>query len=395
MLLLFNPIPYKFNVLLTFTNPKPTPMTPISLASGASYFRSPAAATETAIAALHEGKTSYGPTEGTPELRQAIADHYNKNRLHVKPEQVLVTPGSKQALFNLFTVLLRQGDEVVVPTPAWFGFQDIMQYSKGTLVPLETKLSDNYAITPEALRKTLTDRSRILILTNPGNPTGRMYTKAELEVLLEVTNEFPNLYLISDEIYDRVTYDGPFTSLLSCQGAKEERILLINGFSKSFAMSGWRLGYVVGPEEIIKKSVAFQGSTYAGVGVFLQEAAQAALEQETQVMPAMLEALAINRRIMQQGLDAIPHVNYYLPDGAYYFFPDLGHYLGGSTSSGEKLNTTEALCHYLRDSHGVELVPGDSFGAPGYVRMSFAIEKEQLQEAMQWLKRGLETLKTT
>ncbi len=368
-------------------------MTLISLASGASYFRSPAPAIDAAIAALHEGKTAYGPTEGTPELRQAIADHYNKNGLHVRQEQVLVTPGSKQALFNLFTVLLCQGDEVVVPTPGWFGFQDLMKYSKGMLVLLETNQAEGYALTPEALRKTLSDRSRILLLTNPGNPTGRTYTKAELEALLEVTNEFPNLYLISDEIYDRVTYDGPFTPLLSCQGAKEDRIFLINGFSKSFAMSGWRLGYMVGPEEIIKKCTDFQGITYAGVSVFLQDAAQATLEQETQVMPEMLKALAQNRNIMQQGLDAIPHVSYYLPNGAYYFFPDLSHYLHLHTPSGEPLPTTEALCRYLREGHGVELVPGDSFGAPGYVRMSFAIEQEKLQEAMQRLKRGLEALR--
>lgn len=368
-------------------------MNHISLASGASYFRSPSPATTAAIAALQEGKASYGPTQGTLELRRTICNIYKQDGIHVRPEQVLITPGSKQALFNLFTTLLCQGDEVVVPTPAWFGFHELMKYSKGMLVPLETKLSENYALKPEALRKTLNDRSRILLLTNPGNPTGRIYTKSELEALLEVTNEFPNLYILSDEIYDRVTYNGTFTSLLSCKGAKEERSILINGFSKSFAMSGWRLGYMLGPEEVIKKCTDFQGSTLSGVSIFLQEAALATLEQQERVLREMLEVLTQNRQMMQQGLDAIPEVRYYIPDGAYYFFPDFSYYLHQRTPSGDTLTTSIDLCRYLRESYNLELSPGDHFGAPGHARMSFAIETPTLQEAMQRLKQALELVR--
>ncbi|GAB3528095.1 pyridoxal phosphate-dependent aminotransferase [Pontibacter brevis] len=361
----------------------------ISLASGSSYFRSPGTATAAAISALQAGKTFYGPTEGTLELRQAICNTYKKDGLDVKPEQVLITPGSKQALFNLFSIILCQGDEVVVPTPAWFGFHELMKYSKGMLVPLPTQLSEDYALTPEALRKTLNSRSRILLLTNPGNPTGRIYTKEELEALLEVTNEFPNLYIVSDEIYDRVTYDRPFTSLLSCKGAKEERTFLINGFSKSFAMSGWRLGYMLGPADIIKKCIDFQGSTLAGVSVFLQDAAQATIEKQDRALPPMLEVLAQNRQIMQEGLDAISEVKYYTPDGAYYFFPDFSYYLHKSTSSGETITTSVDLCRYLLEHYALELKPGDYFGGPSHARMSFAIETPRLQEAMQRLKQGL------
>jgi aspartate aminotransferase len=367
-------------------------MNHISLASGASCFRSPSPATAAAIAALQEGKTSYGPTEGILELRQAICKLYKKDGLKVRPEQVLTTPGSKQALFNLFTTLLCQGDEVVMPTPAWFGFRELMKYSKGKLVPLETKLSEGYALTPEALQKTLNDRSRILLLTNPGNPTGRLYTKTELETLLGVTNEFPNLYILSDEIYDRVTYSRPFTSLLSCKGAKAERTFLINGFSKSFAMSGWRLGYILGPEDVIRKCTDFQGSTLSGVSVFLQEAAQATLKDEEQVLPEMLEVLTQNRQIMQQGLDTIPEVKYYIPDGAYYFFPDFSYYLHRRTPSSDTLTTSIDLCRYLHESFNLELSPGDQFGAPGHARMSFAIETPTLREAMERLKQALETL---
>ena len=362
----------------------------ISLASGSSHFRSPGAATAAAISALQAGKTFYGPTEGTLELRQAISNQYKKEGIDVTPEQVLITPGSKQALFNLFTILLCQGDEVVVPTPAWFGFHELMKYSKGMLVPLPTQLSENFALTPEALRKTLSSRSRILLLTNPGNPTGRTYTKDELEALLEVTKEFPNLYILSDEIYDRVTYNGSFTSLLSCEGAEKERVFLINGFSKSYAMSGWRMGYMIGPEEVIKKCVDFQGSTMSGVSVFSQDAALATLRKQEQALMPMLEVLAQNRQLMQDCLDEIPEVKYYAPDGAYYFFPDFSRYFGRlTTPSGETIANSVDFCRYLHEHYNLELKSGDYFGAPGHARMSFAVEAPKLKEAMQRLKQAL------
>lgn len=327
------------------------------------------------------------------EFRRAICDMYKAQGVELSPDQVLITPGTKQALFNLFSILLRQGDEVVVPTPAWFGFHELMKYSRGKLVPVETKLEEHYRLTPEKLRKSLSSRSRILLLTNPGNPTGRLYTKAELEALLEVVQEYPDLYLISDEIYDHLTYGEPATPLLSCQGAPQERSVLLSGFSKTFAMSGWRLGFMAGPEELIKKCTDFQASTLAGVSVFLQDAAIATLNKRDKALPPMLEVLAHNRQVMKEGLDRIPHVRFYLPEGAYYFFPDLSHYLHTETPGGEPVTSTMDLCRYLKEEHGVEMVPGDYFGAPGHVRMSFAIETERLQEAMQRLQEGLSVLK--
>ncbi|WP_347156967.1 pyridoxal phosphate-dependent aminotransferase [Pontibacter chitinilyticus] len=360
----------------------------ITFASGASYFRSPGAATAAAIAALQEGKTYYGPTEGTLPLRQAIADRYPD----LQPEQVLVTPGSKQALHNLFTVLLRDGDEVVVPTPAWFGFHELLKYSKGTAVTLPTSLEEEYALTPAMLRQTLNSRSRILLLTNPGNPTGRLYSQAELEALLEVVENFSELYVIADEIYDFVTYGQSFTSLLSCQRAPKERSFVVNGFSKSFAMSGWRLGYLAGPAAIVAQCLDFQASTLAGVSMLLQDGALAALQNWPQDLPPMLAVLQEHRTLMQQGLDAIPHVRYYLPEGAYYFFPDLSFYLHRETPAGEVISSSIDLCHFLREQFSLDLAPGDYFGAPGHARMSFAIEKPQLQEGLQRLKQALATL---
>ncbi|MCX2741850.1 pyridoxal phosphate-dependent aminotransferase [Pontibacter anaerobius] len=364
----------------------------ISLAAGGSYFRSPQTATAAAIAALEAGKTFYGPTEGTLSLRRAISLKYKTDGIKVQPGQILVTPGAKQALHNLCSVLLKAGDEVVIPTPAWFGFHELLKYSPGKVVPLPTHLPEGYKLTHDMLRGALSDRTRILLLTNPGNPTGRIYTKQELEALLEVVNEFPNLYLISDEIYDLVTYSRPFTSILSCQGAKAGRTIVVNGFSKSFAMSGWRLGFILGPEELVKKCTDFQNATMSGVSVFVQDAAEASILAREQELPPMQEVLSNNREIMQKGLDAIPHVTYYLPDGAYYFFPDLSYYLNRTSITGEIIKTTPDLCRYLRSCYNLELAPGDNFGGPGHVRMSFAIETPRLQDAMQRLRQGLNLL---
>ncbi|RIJ41778.1 aminotransferase class I/II-fold pyridoxal phosphate-dependent enzyme [Pontibacter oryzae] len=361
----------------------------ISLAAGTSYFKSPETAIDAAVQALEAGHTLYGPTEGTLALRETICRKYNLDGIDLSASQVVVTPGTKQALFNLLTVLIQPNDEVVVPTPAWFGFHELMRYSPGKLVPLPTHLQDGYKLSPEMLEATLTERTRILLLTNPGNPSGRLYSKTELEALLAVTNKYPNLYIISDEIYDLITYSRAFTTILSCEGAKASRTIIVNGFSKTFAMSGWRLGFIIGPNDLVKKSIDFQGATFSGVSVFLQEAAKAAIELGSAHLALQKDVLTRNREIMRQGLEAIPNVRFYLPDGAYYFFPDLSDYLGHTSISGEQIRTTDDLCRYFRSCYNLELASGDLFGAPGHVRMSFAVEPHRLQDAMQRLRQGL------
>ncbi|MFT2011274.1 pyridoxal phosphate-dependent aminotransferase [Pontibacter sp. 13R65] len=364
-------------------------MTDINLASGASYFRSPAPAIRTAIQALEAGATGHGTAEGIPELRAALVERYRQEAIDITPEQVLITPGSKQALFYLFTVLLQQdSNEVVVPTPAWFGFQELMGYCKGKMIQLPTTAASDFSLPTSALRQVLNENTRILLLTNPGNPTGRVYSKQELEELLEVTKEYPNLYVISDEIYDFVTYDGPFTSVLACEGDKE-RVVVVNGFSKSFAMSDWRLGYLVGPQELVKRCTAFQAATIAGVSKFLQKGAIAAIQERDQVLPSMLEVLQENRTLMASGLKEIPHLPFFVPQGAYYFFPDFSHYLPCSTPTSHILNSSIELCAYLTEIYKLQLSPGDFFGLPGHARMSFAVEREVLAEALSRLKEAL------
>lgn len=365
----------------------------IDLSSGASYFRSPGAATSAAIAALKNGKTSYGPPEGTAALRQAIANRYNSEGIQIAPDQVLITPGSKQALFNLFSVLLQSGDEVVIPTPSWFGFHGLLKHSRGSLVALSTLLSENYSITVESLNKVINEKTRLLLLTNPGNPTGRLYNKKELETILEVTSQYPELYVVSDEIYDFYTYGKPFTSILSCQGAAPEKTFVVNGFSKTFAMSGWRVGYLAGPEHIIKKCTEFQSDTFSGVSVFIQDAAFRAIQHREAAIPPMLNVLRKNRSVMQQVLESIPQVIFRQPDGAYYFFPNFSYYLNTTTIHGESIKTSLDLCRYLLERFSLQLSPGDYFGAPGYARISFAVELPKLKEGLERLNQALQLLK--
>ncbi|TXK49839.1 aminotransferase class I/II-fold pyridoxal phosphate-dependent enzyme [Pontibacter qinzhouensis] len=367
-------------------------MTDINLASGASYFRSPAPAIATAIAALEAGATGHGTAEGIPELREAIAQRYQADGIAIAPEQVLVTPGSKQALFYLFTTLLQHdSDELVIPTPAWGGFRELMAYGKGKLVELPTAASTGYRLDSADLRKKLNEHSRILLLTNPCNPTGRIYTKQELEGILSVTRDFPDLTIIADEIYDFITYNGAFTSILSCEGAGQE-IVVVNGFSKSFAMTDWRLGFMVGPTELVSRCTRFQGATLAGVSNFLQKGAASMLQQRTEVLKPMLEVLQENRRLTAAVLHDIPHLPYFYPEGAYYFFPDFSYYLPGTTPQGTTLTSSQDLCQYLKDEVALQLYAGENFGASGHARLSFAVEKETLQEALIRLKEALEGL---
>ncbi|MBC5773192.1 aminotransferase class I/II-fold pyridoxal phosphate-dependent enzyme [Pontibacter sp. KCTC 32443] len=363
-------------------------MTELNLASGASYFRSPDAAITAATAAIKSGQTYYGPAEGSPELREAIAKRYTQDGINVSPEQILVTPGTKQALFNLCSVLLHDEDEVVIPVPAWFGFNELLKYSKGKLVTIQTTPETNYNLDVDALRQVLTDKSRLLLLTNPANPTGRIYSKQELEAILALLHDYPNLYLISDEIYDLDTYSKPFTSALSCAGP-QERVIVVNGFSKNFAMSGWRIGYMVAPADVIRQSIDFQSSTFSGVSMFIQEAALATIQHSNEALAPMLEVLKEHRKIMQKGLEAIPHVSFYIPDGAYYFFPDLRYYIGSTSPDGTSINSTEDLCDYLQHKHNLIVVNGDKFGGIGHVRMSFAVERHILELAMVRLKEAL------
>ncbi|MGV3504169.1 MAG: pyridoxal phosphate-dependent aminotransferase [Adhaeribacter sp.] len=357
----------------------------ISLASGATYFHTPEPARQAAIAALDQHKTFYTAAAGTPGLRQAIARRYlDHNQVSLDAANILITPGTKQALYTVLQAILRPGDEVLVPVPNWGGLHQVLELLGAKLVALPTALADNYALQPEKLQQLLSHKTRLFLFSNPCNPTCRRYSREELEALLAITSQYPELYIMSDEVYDLVTFGEKVPSLLELPDPNQRHIV-VNGFSKSFAMTGWRIGYAVLPPSLLPSCVHFQQVMYAGVSEFVQEAAQAIMENYAALLPLFMEKLRENKDLASKFLVA-RGILFYPPEAGYYVFPDLAPYLS------EELPTTLDLAAWLEQHYHLEILAGDLFGAPGFARLSFGIEKTQLQEALQRLGQALDEL---
>ncbi|QNF34566.1 aminotransferase class I/II-fold pyridoxal phosphate-dependent enzyme [Adhaeribacter swui] len=365
----------------------------INLASGAAYFPTAEIVQQAAIAAIQQGQTTYGPTEGLPELRQAIGDRYRAlNQSVVAPEKIIVTAGVKQAIFNLFRTVLQPGDEVIAPVANWFGFHELIEEVRAKLIVLPTSPADNYTINPEVLEKLITPKTKAFILCNPGNPTGRIYNKADLAAILQVLEAHPNVLVLSDEIYDLVTFKNQVPSLVEFPD-NYNRYVVVNGFSKSFAMSGWRIGYLIVPEQFYQACFKFQQNTIGGLSPFTQKAAAVALQNYHEVLAPMRKVLTQNREIMCSGLRQIGNISFNEPEGTYYVFADLSAYLNKKCpETGETIDTSIELSKFLKNKFGLEIFAGDYFGAPGFARISFAVEPNQLQEALKRLQQGLHSL---
>lgn len=365
----------------------------INLSSGAAYFQTPEIVRKAAMEAIEAGYTSYGPTEGLPVLRQAISDRYHKlNKITISPERILVTAGAKQALFNLFSTLLQPGDEVIVPVANWFGFHELLEQVQAKLVIVPTSPEDNYTIHPENVAAVITDKTRLFILCNPGNPTGRIYSETDIAALLAVLNNYPGILVLSDEIYDLVTYGDRVPSLLEFPD-EYNRFIVVNGFSKSFAMSGWRVGYLVVPEKYFAACYKFQENTISGVSPFSQVAAAVALQNQAQVLNPMNAILKNNRDWICSNVSEIKNISFHTPQATYYIFPDIRAYLGKTTESGLSIHTAIDFSNYLKEQYQLQIWAGDYFGAPGFARISFAVESAQLQEAFNRFRTALWALK--
>ncbi|MBW3128754.1 pyridoxal phosphate-dependent aminotransferase [Hymenobacter profundi] len=364
----------------------------VSLASGYGPYPTPAVAVEAAMAALRSNRAlPVSAAEGQPELRAALASHYRqRGATHVTPEHVVVTPGGKAGLLTLLQAVLQPGDEVLVPTPAWFGFWEVIQRAGGVVRLLPLSADDNYAFTPTQLAEALTPRTRLLLLTNPNNPTGRLYTRAEVGALLEVTQQHPELLVLSDEIYDLVQFgEDPTPTLLSFPDPHAQHLVL-NGFSKSLELVGWGVGYLVMPPALARKCAAIQFATGKSVPAPAQAAAQAAVEAADAIAVDLLARLAPNRTQLLHALTALPHVPALPPPaGTYYAFPDLRAYLPPAES--EEVASAALVAHLK--SNGVEVVDGTSCGTPGFVRLSYAVESEVLTEALPRLRMALEAMR--
>lgn len=363
-----------------------------SLLLGEPDFPVPPLLQEAAITAVREGHAPYPPVAGLPPLREAIAAYYHRHYgLPFQPSQVVVSNGSKQAIFNALLSLLEPSDEVLVPSPYWVSYLPLIQIAEGVprIVPTE---KTHYKLTPEALEAALSPKTRALILCSPSNPTGQAYSPTELAALAEVLERHPQVYVLSDEIYELIRYESAHSSPAQLP-ALYERTLVFNGFSKAFAMPGWRLGYLIAPLPIAKAATKVQGQTTAGANILAQKAATAGLQSDlSALIDPMLTAFRERRNWIYQYLQShLPETAPYLPEGAFYFFLSVQAFLGKRTPEGQLLESADQLTEYLLEN-GVAVVSGTGFGSPAHIRISYAVALRDIQEGLQRLTEALRAL---
>jgi aspartate aminotransferase len=368
----------------------------ISFGAGEPDFDTPTHIKEAVRAALERpgGATGkYTDVGGVPALRKAIADELSAvHKVAIDPDQVLVSTGAKHSLYNLFMALLDPGDEVLIPAPYWVSYPDMVMLAGGRPVILETRAQDDFAVTAAQVREACTGRTRAIILNNPSNPTGAVYTRKQIEALAEVVVE-KDLLVVSDDIYRQLVYgDAEYVSLAAVGPEVAKRTILVDGVSKTYAMTGWRIGYTAGPLPLIKAMAKIQGQSTSNPTHVAQLATLAALSGPQQCVAEMRAAFDERRITMVKLLRAIPGVNCREPKGAFYAFPDLSAYVGKKSHEGTILDDDVQLCDWLVEVGKVAVVPGSGFGAPGFVRLSYACSMQSIEQGIDRLAQALATL---
>ncbi len=361
----------------------------INLSVGEPDFDTPAHIKEAAKKAIDDNFTRYTPVPGYMTLRQAIADKLSReNGLHFDPAQIVVGNGAKQELCNVILATVNPGDEVIIPTPAWVSYVEMVKLAEGHVVELPTGIDTDFKLSPERLEAAITPRTRMIMFCSPSNPTGSVYTRAELEALAEVLARHPHVLVLADEIYEHINYTGTFTSMASLPGL-EGRVIVINGVSKAYAMTGWRIGYCAAPLPIAKAVSKLQGQYTSGVSSIAQKAAEAAYTCPQQCVADMREAFRRRRDLVVELARRIPGLKVNEPQGAFYLFPEVSSYLGTRTPDGRAIDTDTDLAMYLLDDAHVATVAGSAFGTPGYIRFSYATSDDNLREAMRRIAEAL------
>lgn len=366
----------------------------ISLSAGEPDFKTPKHICAAAVKAIEDGFHGYTMNTGTPELREAISAKLKRdNGLDVSPSDIVVSNGAKQSIGFTLLATVDPGDEVIIPSPYWVSYPEMVKLAEGIPVILKTSIENNYKLRPEDLDSLITDKTRALILCSPSNPTGSMYTPDELDAIAEILRKYPDLLIISDEIYEYIVFEDDHTGILQVAPDLRGRTVIINGFSKGFAMTGWRLGYLAGPSEIVSAVAKIQSQETSAPSSISQKAGEAAYNGPIDDVLEMRKAFKDRRDYIVNALLEIPGLHCFMPSGAFYVFPDCSAYLGKKTPEGSAINTSTDLCIFLLEKHGVAAVPGDAFGEPAGFRISYAVSMEQLQEAIKRLKKGFSELK--
>jgi len=360
----------------------------IGLSLGEPDFNTPDFIKEAAIQAVNENYNNYTPVNGYEELREAICRKFKRdNKLDYTPNQIVVSTGAKQSIANIAMVLLNPGDEVLLPAPYWVSYSAIATLAEATYKEIPSSIDTDFKITPEQLEAAITPKTKLIFFNSPNNPSGSKYTEQEYLALAEVLKKHPNIFILSDEIYEHINYEGENFSFARIPDLYD-RTITVNGVAKAFAMTGWRVGYIGAPEWIAKACTKMQGQITSGTNCIAQRATIAALDAPVSKIQYMVDEFKSRRDIVISLLNEIEGIKTNTPNGAFYLFPDVSAYFG-KTLNGTTINNASDFALYLLEEAHVATVTGDAFGAPNCIRISYAASEEQLREAMDRIKKAL------
>jgi len=360
----------------------------ISLSLGEPDFNTPDFIKEAAIQAIHDNYSTYSPVDGYVELKEAICRKFKRdNNLDYKPSQIVVSTGAKQSLYNLCQVLLNPGDECILPAPYWVSYAEMVKMAEANPVEVPTSIESDFKITPAQLEAAITPKTKLIMFSSPCNPSGSVYNEAELTALARVLDNYPNIYVVSDEIYEHINFSGNFCSIATIPGMYDKTIT-VNGVAKAFAMTGWRIGYIGGPEFIAKACTKMQGQVTSGANSIAQRATITAVDANPAVLKDMVAAFHSRRDLVVGLLKEIPGVKINVPEGAFYVFPDVSSFFG-KTLKGIEIKNADDLSMYLLEHANVATVTGDAFGNPDCIRFSYATSEDILTEALRRIKEAL------
>ncbi|WP_242155400.1 pyridoxal phosphate-dependent aminotransferase [Aestuariivivens sediminis] len=357
----------------------------IGLSLGEPDFNTPDFIKDAAIKAINENYNSYSPVDGYGDLKDAIITKFKRdNNLVYNPAQIVVSTGAKQCLANIAGVMLNKGDEVILPCPYWVSYSDIVKLNDGVSVEVKTTIDTDFKMTPEQLEAAITPNTKMIWYSSPCNPSGSVYSKEELRALADVLVKYPNIYVVSDEIYEHINYVGGHASMAEFKDMYD-RTITVNGVSKAFAMTGWRIGYLGGPEKIARACNKLQGQITSGANCIAQRAVITALNESPSRVQYMIDEFKERRDLVLELLNGIDGFKSNVPDGAFYIFPNVSAYFG-KTLKGHTINNATDFSLYLLEEALVATVTGDAFGNPDCIRISYAASQEQIIEAITRIK---------
>ncbi len=365
----------------------------ISLSLGEPDFNTPDLIKDSAIKAIQDNYSKYPPISGFHDLKEAISRKFRKeNHINYKASEIVVSTGAKQSLANVILSLINPGDEVLLPTPYWVSYVEQVKLAGGIPVEIPTSIESNFKVIPNQLKDAITSKSKMLIYSSPCNPSGSLYSKEELIALSEVILSQEGLFVLSDEIYEYINFTGkPHTSIASISREIWERTITVNGIAKGFAMTGYRIGYIGAPEWICNACSKIQGQFTSGANAVAQRATITAVENGKELVEYMIDAFESRRNIVFEMLKEIQGLKVNLPKAAFYFFPDVSTYFGKSYN-GNTIHNAKDLCLYILSEELLAVVPGEAFGSPNSIRISYATSEDTLREAIQRLKKALHKL---